>query len=141
MTTKLISLEYTLYPPSSISEPVAGPSSRPVPASSTLTVPVPLENHSIPQPLSLNTSQSETARYYSDLTTSVRQLQLTLNDTLTAWKDAVGDLEKSKEDQGKVAFGRGRATVMSLAVSGEMRETKVSPAGQDDSSSEESEDE
>ena len=40
---------------------------------------------------------------------AVRDAQRVLNETLTVWKDAIGDREKAKEDLGQVAYGHGRS--------------------------------
>ncbi|WVF73170.1 hypothetical protein IAT40_007989 [Kwoniella sp. CBS 6097] len=143
MPGKQITLTYALQPPSSVPQPTAGPSSQPIPPSSKLTVPVPSSTSSLSQgPLTITTPTSETAKYYTDLTTSVRDVQVQLNEILTGWKEAVGDLEKSKEDLGQVAYGRGRATVMSLTVNGEFRkDSQASTPNGGDSESEGSEDE
>ena len=43
---------------------------------------------------------------------TIRAVQSRLNEVLTTWKDAIGDLEKSKEDPGVVAYGQGKASKM-----------------------------
>ncbi|ORY34765.1 hypothetical protein BCR39DRAFT_514564 [Naematelia encephala] len=55
---------------------------------------------------------SATSRYYQSASSALRGLQANLNATLTAWKDAIGDLEKAREDLGQVKRGMGRATRM-----------------------------
>ncbi|WVR00344.1 hypothetical protein IAU59_007487 [Kwoniella sp. CBS 9459] len=146
MPSKQITLTYALQPPASVSQPTAGPSSQPIPASSELSIAIPpstsSETTSIQSPLTITTPSSDTATYYADLTKSVREVQVQLNEILTGWKEAVGDLEKSKEDLGTVAYGRGRATVMSLAVNGEFRkDSQVQPPNREESESDGSEDE
>lgn len=42
----------------------------------------------------------------------LRNAQRSLNDALTVWKDAIGDLEKAKEDPGKVPHGQGKVARM-----------------------------
>ena len=37
-------------------------------------------------------------------------------ESLSGWKDAIGDSEKGKEDPGKPGFGRGKAALMSEGV-------------------------
>ncbi|OCF32202.1 hypothetical protein I316_06116 [Kwoniella heveanensis BCC8398] len=152
MSGKQITLTYALQPPASVPQPTAGPSSQPIPSSSEFTAAIPpspstasgsSSSFSSQPPLTIRTPTSDTARYYTDLTQSVREVQVQLNEILTGWKEAVGDLEKNKEDLGTVAYGRGRATVMSLTVNGEFREdNQARPStGEADSESEGSEDE
>ena len=43
---------------------------------------------------------------------ALRDAQQCLNAALTNWKDAIGDLEKTKEDPGKVAHGQGKVARM-----------------------------
>jgi hypothetical protein len=50
--------------------------------------------------------------YYNAAAAVIREAQTALNSKLTSWKDAIGDLEKHKEDLGKVAHGQGRAARM-----------------------------
>ncbi|WVW85984.1 hypothetical protein I302_108022 [Kwoniella bestiolae CBS 10118] len=126
MTSKTIQLTYTLHPPSSISPPLDA-SSSPIPSSSTLTFavpPTPTNSSAISLPPKITQLTSDTSKYYESLTISLRSLQQNLNDTLTKYKDAVGDLEKQKEDFGKVGHGMGRATVMSLAVNGDFKDQR-----------------
>ncbi|WRT70384.1 uncharacterized protein IL334_007382 [Kwoniella shivajii] len=144
MATKAVDLTYSLHPPSSVNPPTAGPSSQPIPSSSTLTFPVSTSVSSSDRaldqlPPSINESTSATSAYYQSLTVTIRQVQNTLNETLTQWKDAVGDSEKHKEDLGKVAHGQGRATVMSLAVNKEYRKS-VPVKPDDDSESDDDDD-
>ena len=37
-------------------------------------------------------------------------------ESLSAWKESIGDLEKMKEDPGTPGFGRGKAAIMSEGV-------------------------
>lgn len=37
-------------------------------------------------------------------------------ESLSGWKDSIGDSEKGKEDPGKPGFGRGKAALMSEGV-------------------------
>ncbi|OCF61112.1 hypothetical protein L486_00756 [Kwoniella mangroviensis CBS 10435] len=144
MSTKSIELSYTLHPPSSIPLPTDS-SSNPIPSSSTTSFTVPSEpkpSSEVILPPKITQTISPTAKYYESLTYQIRNVQQSLNDTLTKYKDAVGDLEKSKEDFGKVAHGMGRATVMSLAVNGDFkdqREGYQKQAGVDSESEEDSE--
>ncbi|KAK8853091.1 hypothetical protein IAR55_003792 [Kwoniella newhampshirensis] len=118
MSGKMIEITYNLFPPSSTTQPTAGPSSQPVPSSSTLTFPV----VSSPQSSHDSTSvTSPTSQYYASASPALLKAQTSLNEVLTYWKDAVGDAEKLKEDSGKVGHGKGRATMMSLAVNGEFK--------------------
>ena len=43
---------------------------------------------------------------------ALRTAQAQLNEILTTWKDAIGDLEKSKEDPGVIGYGQGKASKM-----------------------------
>lgn len=43
---------------------------------------------------------------------AIRVTQNRLNEILTSWKDAIGDLEKSKEDPGVIGYGQGKASKM-----------------------------
>jgi hypothetical protein len=44
--------------------------------------------------------------------TALRIAQAKLNEVLTVWKDAIGDVEKAKEDPGKIAYGQGKIARM-----------------------------
>lgn len=115
-STKAFSVEYTLYPPPIDSEePIASGSKLP-PKSANSSIPIP-----IPTSTESQRPGSETSKYYSALSQTLKQTQKELNDNLTLWKDAIGDREKSKEDPGTIGFGRGKAAVMSEDVRGEIR--------------------
>ncbi|WWC91552.1 uncharacterized protein L201_006498 [Kwoniella dendrophila CBS 6074] len=116
MSTKTIEISYTIYPPPEIQAPSNTPSS----SSKTFEVLPSLSSkeNSIDLPPTINESNSETSKYYESLTYQLRVAQLVLNESLTKWKDQIGDVEKYKEDLGKIAHGKGRATLMSLAVNG-----------------------
>jgi hypothetical protein len=45
-------------------------------------------------------------------------------ENLSPWKDAIGDLEKMKEDPGKPGFGRGKASMMSEGVMDEEEDSE-----------------
>ncbi|WWD19505.1 hypothetical protein CI109_103966 [Kwoniella shandongensis] len=144
MTPKTITITYNLFPPSSTSQPTAGPSAQPVASSSSFTFPIEPTSSSMTAQNAASTSGSATSQYYASASPALLQAQTTLNETLTYWKDAIGDAEKSKEDLGKVAHGKGRATMMSLAVNGEFKKAaevgvKAVIGGGDESSDEEDE--
>lgn len=135
-STRAFSVDYTLYPPpieSETEQPIASSSKLPPKtANSSFPIPIPtFSANSQPQ-----RSGSETSVYYSSLSLTLKQAQKELNDTLTLWKDAIGDREKSKEDPGTIGFGRGKAAVMSEDVRGEIRgQNQVEGEGEGDSDS------
>ncbi|WWC71851.1 uncharacterized protein I206_105810 [Kwoniella pini CBS 10737] len=144
ITNKSIDLSYTLYPPSQITAPT-NVNSEPIASSSSKSYSIEQSSRNITLPPSINSKQSETSKYYEDLTYSLREVQINLNETLTYWKDVIGDKEKFKEDLGKVGHGKGRATVMSLAVNGDFADQregyKVEKKINDDSDTDESDSE
>jgi hypothetical protein len=99
-----ITVTYTLQPPAGIAAPTDSPAQ--------LERPITLPTQSSSDTTS---TQGETKTYYSSLSSAVLEAQATLNQHLTAWKDAIGDAEKAKEDMGKVGFGKGKAARMMLA--------------------------
>lgn len=95
-----VTVTYTLYPPEGIAP--SGGSGSTTPSSSTARYPI-----------TVSSSPTSTyLAYYSALSCTVLQAQKDLNESLTVWKDAVGDKEKHKEDPGKVAYGKGKAARM-----------------------------
>lgn len=120
---KTFSVSYELHPPADLPEQPEASGSRPRPAlpptSATLTYPV--------EPRTNVTNSTgrgpatETSAHYTVLGETLRKAQKELNDTLTLWKDAIGDKEKSKEDPGTIGYGRGKAAMMSEEVRGELR--------------------
>lgn len=71
-----------------------------------------------------SSDRSATNAYYEAMAPALRDAQTQLNSLLTEWKDAVGDAEKSKEDRGKVAYGKGKAQrLMELAKKDEASDT------------------
>lgn len=105
MTTRTITVTYTISPRDDISPPSETPPQQ------TLTYPVP--------------SSSGYNKAYTALSTSVLAAQKDLNERLTSWKDAIGDKEKHKEDVGKVGYGKGKAARMMQYDAGRKREEEV----------------
>jgi hypothetical protein len=68
-------------------------------------------------------SSSTYASFYASSSAAVLQAQRDLNEHLTAWKDAIGDAEKVKEDMGQVEYGKGKAARMMQYAAG--REAQV----------------
>jgi hypothetical protein len=97
MATPQIELSYTIHPPSQCKA-----LDIPTQAEQSISIEIP------PNPS--NTTQTQV--YYTATSNAVLQVQKDLNDILTGWKDAIGDLEKDKEDMGVVGFGQGRASRM-----------------------------
>lgn len=93
--TSQIHVTYAVHPPADVTPAVPAPST---------------ETRTLAAQLADRPSARE---YYASASAALREAQVWLNDSLTVWKDAVGDKEKSKEDRGKVARGQGRAAVMS----------------------------
>jgi hypothetical protein len=76
-------------------------------------------------------SPSLQSAFYASASAAVLQAQRDLNEHLTAWKDAVGDAEKSKEDAGQVGFGRGKAARMMQYAAGRDKADKREAAVED----------
>lgn len=116
-----ITLTYTLQPPSSISTPSTSSAHLdqsiplPLPFSPSSATAAPSANVSTTKSTTQTQTQTQTQTYYTALSTAVLEAQSTLNQHLTAWKDAIGDAEKPKEDLGKVGFGKGKAARMMAA--------------------------
>ena len=79
-SSKAIQVQYRITPPSGIDA-----SSISLPVEQTLSAPV----------------ASSSKNYYRDLSLAVTQAQQSLNDSLTVWKDAVGEAERIKESAEK----------------------------------------
>lgn len=126
-TPKAFKVSYTVHPPPDTTE--QAPSALPLPPTSS-------SSRFDVAPSSNAKDESNTSAYYAALGPVLRTAQKELNDTLTAWKDAIGDKEKSKEDPGTIGFGRGKAAMMSEDVRGELR-AQDEEDGDDDESSEE----
>jgi hypothetical protein len=103
-SSRAITLTYALADPPLKSEKPA------VPAAQTLSFPI------------TPSSTSTYAPIYSATSAAVLQAQKELNESLTAWKDAIGDAEKVKEDTGKVEYGKGKAARMMQYAAGRDRE-------------------
>ncbi len=103
---KYISLTYSIVPPTGVVPAEIKLNTEIVPpqAEKSFTIPSPSAN------------QSPTSAYYAFASITLREVQRSLNESLTAWKDATGDKEKAKEDLGKVGYGKGRAARMSAGV-------------------------
>lgn len=79
--------------------------------------------------------RSPTNAYYEAAGPALRDAQVRLNELLTQWKDAVGDAEKSKEDRGKVAYGKGKAArLMEMAKKDEASDDDEDEDDEDDES-------
>ncbi|WWC64411.1 uncharacterized protein I303_107021 [Kwoniella dejecticola CBS 10117] len=126
MSDRSINLSYSLRPPSQTTPPIEPSSASSIPSTSSQSYPVGSSSRGQETilPPSITPKTSNTARYYESLTFAIREVQTNLNEVLTQWKDAIGDAEKSKEDLGKVGHGKGRATVMSLAVNGDFADQR-----------------
>ncbi|CAD6582161.1 MAG: hypothetical protein TREMPRED_003227 [Tremellales sp. Tagirdzhanova-0007] len=109
VASKHITLSYTIIPPADLNAADVKLGSILVPASAELTFPIPAIN---------SAPRSPTSAYYESASSALREAQSSLNDHLTPWKVAIGDREKSKEDLGKVGYGKGRAARMSAGVDG-----------------------
>lgn len=91
----------------------------------------PLKSAAPPNPMTQETlfpidtpaNPSTYASFYASSSAAVLQAQRDLNEHLTAWKDAIGDAEKAKEDMGQVAYGKGKAARMMQYAAG--REAQV----------------
>ena len=118
-TTKNITLSYTIIPPADLSAADVKLGNIPVPATAEHTLPIPAINSS---------SRSPTSTYYESASLALRNAQRFVNEHLTPWKDAIGDREKSKEDLGKVGYGKGRAARMSASID-EPKSSAVSHVG------------
>ncbi|WVQ84867.1 hypothetical protein IAT38_007030 [Cryptococcus sp. DSM 104549] len=127
MTSKAISISYTLQPPQGTAQPshphdpTTDSPATPIPATSTLLFPIPTLPASPTTPT--KSQLSATTQYYTTTSAALLAAQTALNGVLTGWKDAVGDAEKGKEEAA-AGFGRGKAMVMSERVNGEMKETQ-----------------
>jgi hypothetical protein len=99
--SKQMVVSYTIRPPSGIDTDIRDTNRVTTAAEIQFALP---EQHSF--------DSSRTSSFYSAVTLTLRQAQAHLNATMTAWKDAIGDREKSKEDLGNVAFGQGKASRM-----------------------------
>ena len=105
-----VEIRWTLFPPIQLSQM---PNER-FPAEGTSLIPV--------QPSSGST-------FYKSVGHALQDAQAQLNAHLTAWKDAVGDLERAKEDSGKVAWGMGRsARMVSDPTAGQTNDVTASSA-------------
>ena len=105
-TTKHIALHHSLLPPAKLDPEVLVVSSKAAPPSGEQVFPINTAPH----------SRSVTSDYYDAASAAVRDAQRVLNETLTVWKDAIGDREKAKEDLGQVAYGNGRSARMTGSV-------------------------
>lgn len=129
-SSKTLSVSYAVYPPPEVAEQGGAAGALPPTASSS--------KYPIPSPApSTSQAASSTASHYAALGPILRTAQKEINDTLTAWKDAIGDKEKSKEDPGTIGFGRGKAAMMSEDVQGDLRGQSAVDGEDDDESSDE----
>jgi hypothetical protein len=101
-----ITVTYNLNPPTSINPTKVLSNNKQIPTSSTSLHPL--------NPAS--TSGSETSQHYAALGPALIESQRVLMESLSGWKDAIGDAEKAKEDPGTPGFGRGKAALMSEGV-------------------------
>ncbi|BEJ15921.1 hypothetical protein CspHIS471_0505260 [Cutaneotrichosporon sp. HIS471] len=94
-----ITLAYTLDPPAGI------------------TAPAPTKDeHSFA--ISPGAGRSNTEAYYAAASAALKSAQAQANEVFTAWKDAVGDAEKHKENVGNVGKGQGKAARGGLNIQG-----------------------
>ena len=105
-TSKNIAVTYTLHPPTSIKSPTDQNNNQ-IPTFQTV---------SHPFAPTTSGSASETSIHYAALGPALRESQRVLMESLSGWKDAIGDSEKGKEDPGTPGFGRGKAAQMSEGV-------------------------
>jgi hypothetical protein len=104
-TSKNITVTYALHPPTSINPPIDQNNNQ-IPTTQTIS-----------HPLNPTTSTgSETSNHYAALGPALRESQRGLMESLSGWKDVIGDSEKGKEDPGTPGFGRGKAALMSEGV-------------------------
>jgi hypothetical protein len=92
-----ISFSYTLDPPAGISAPAQPQAAE----------------HSFP--ITPGAGRSKTEAYYTAASAALKGAQAQANEVFTAWKDAVGDAEKHKENAGNVGKGQGKAARMMAA--------------------------
>lgn len=104
-TSKHITVTYALYPPNSTNPPMDQNNNQ-IPTTQTTLHPL--------EPIS--TTGSESSKHYAALGPALRESQRVLMESLSGWKDAIGDAEKGKEDPGTPGFGRGKAALMSEGV-------------------------
>lgn len=95
-SSKAISLSYKLYPPTEVNVSQVTINSEPIPTHYTTSIPI-------------ESTSTSTSSYYEAASKAVLVAQKEMNDKFTAWKNAIGDTEKSKEDLGKIGYGRGKA--------------------------------
>jgi hypothetical protein len=108
-TPRAITITYTLHPPTSVDAQTVKHNDQLVPTNIEKT-------YSITPSTSSTSTSSATSQHYAALGPALRTATKELMEGLTAWKDAVGDLEKGKEDPGTPGFGRGKAAMMSEGV-------------------------
>ena len=108
-TIKCITFNYSIIPPAGVRPDDIKIGSVSVPPSAEQFFPI----------ASSSTSRSPTSGFYGSASTALREAQRSLNETLTPWKDAIGDREKAKEDLGKVGYGKGRGARMSVGSDGQ----------------------
>ena len=104
--SKQLEVRYTVIPPDDLDSAIV--------TFGTTTVPARGEQSFYISPPS-SSSHSPTATYYETASSVLKEVQQSLNEQLTAWKNAIGDREKHKEDLGKVEYGQGRAMRMSAS--------------------------
>lgn len=101
-----IAISYVLHPPSEMQSETISHAGQPVLIKADILFPIATDSH----------GHTNTSGFYQQASITLRDAQRTLNEILTAWKDAIGDKEKTKEDLGKVTPGMGRATRMTAGV-------------------------
>ena len=107
-SSRQITVTYALHPPTSVDPSTVTHNNSPVPTSHTSTYPINTSESS--------TTSSETSNCYNALAPTLRTAQKELMESLSAWKESIGDSEKMKEDPGTPGFGRGKAAIMSEGV-------------------------
>jgi hypothetical protein len=121
-SSKSISLAYSLHPPQAITTAT--------PKENTHDYPIESSSSQLPA------KPTGISAYYAAALPQLRNAQKALNEDLTVWKDAIGDLEKPKEDIGKVGYGQGRGARMAAGV----KATESVAAGTEDVDEDDAED-
>ncbi|TXT14891.1 uncharacterized protein COLE_01084 [Cutaneotrichosporon oleaginosum] len=92
-----VSFSYALEPPAGITAPAEPKAAK----------------HSFP--VVPGAGRSATEAYYTAASAALKSAQAQANEVFSAWKDAVGDAEKHKENPGNVGKGQGKASRMMAA--------------------------
>lgn len=102
-----ISFTYAITPPEGIDpSTVSRPGGGIVPGQGEASFPI------APAP----PTRSPTDSFYASATAALSKAQVELMAVLSPWKEAVGDVEKVKENPGKVEKGQGKAARLMAAA-------------------------